>query len=252
MSERNFLTWIGFKGEAEPASAPAENAAERIRQLEAQLADLRSRRDLTTLSEEEFEILATETATTIIKSAQHREAKAIETANKLRSESEKSAKATLAGAESKASQIVAQAEARGRKFVANSESQAAEIEAAAQRTAAGLISAAEKEVAAQLGSSRKESERLISDATAEVAKYREWLATAVEEAERLYRVQNQSLAAAEQGIAASRAKLTSSFGKLAELQATVQSDLNENGQPVTNQFNKAEAEPVRRSTAPRK
>ncbi|MEI6649661.1 MAG: hypothetical protein WCO08_08505 [Actinomycetes bacterium] len=242
MSERNFLSWIGFKGEEENTSAPSENAAERIRQLESQLADLRSRRDLTTLSEEEFEILATETATTIIKSAQHREAKATEIAQKVKTESEKSAKTVLASAEAKATQIVAQAEAKGRKFVANMEAQAAQIQSSAESNAEGLVSAAKREVSNLMATSRREADQLIADANAEVAKYREWLATAVEEADRLYRVQNQSLAIAEQGIAASRAKLTSSFEKLAGLQASVKSELNENGQPITNVFKKAAIE----------
>ena len=42
MSEKNgFLNWVGFKGEE--ASAPvASGSVDRIRELEAQLADLRS------------------------------------------------------------------------------------------------------------------------------------------------------------------------------------------------------------------
>ena len=76
MAEKNFLSWVGFKGEDQNKPAPAQNALERIRDLESQLNDLRSRKDITGLSREEFEILATETAMSIIKSAQQREAKA--------------------------------------------------------------------------------------------------------------------------------------------------------------------------------
>ena len=39
MAEKKFRSWVGFKEEA--AAAPTENAVERIRQLETQLADLR-------------------------------------------------------------------------------------------------------------------------------------------------------------------------------------------------------------------
>ncbi len=70
--KKNFLNWVGFK-ESESA---APSSVDRIRELETQLNDLRSRRDITTLSKEEFEILATETAMSMIKSAQSREAKA--------------------------------------------------------------------------------------------------------------------------------------------------------------------------------
>ena len=58
MAEKNFLSWVGFKGEDESKHAPTQNALERIRELETQLNDLRSRRDITGLSREEFEILA--------------------------------------------------------------------------------------------------------------------------------------------------------------------------------------------------
>ena len=68
MAEKNFLSWVGFKSEVEDKSAPTQNALERIRELESQLNDLRSRRDITGLSREEFEILATETAMSMIKS----------------------------------------------------------------------------------------------------------------------------------------------------------------------------------------
>ena len=66
MAEKNFLSWVGFKGDEDPqnkgaAAAPGSQGLERIRELESQLNDLRSRRDITALSKEEFEILATET-----------------------------------------------------------------------------------------------------------------------------------------------------------------------------------------------
>ena len=44
MGEKNsFLSWVGFKGE-EPVEP---NSVDRIRELENQLSDLRSRRDIT-------------------------------------------------------------------------------------------------------------------------------------------------------------------------------------------------------------
>ena len=74
MAEKKFRSWVGFREEED--RAPIANPVDRIRELESQLADLRSRRDITGLSREEFEILATETAMSMIKSAQAREAKA--------------------------------------------------------------------------------------------------------------------------------------------------------------------------------
>ena len=37
MAEKNFLSWVGFKGEDESKPAPTQNALERIRELENQL-----------------------------------------------------------------------------------------------------------------------------------------------------------------------------------------------------------------------
>ena len=64
MADKNsFLGWVGFKGEDDQG----QSSVDRIRELEAALADLKSRRDITSLSKEEFEILATETAMSMIR-----------------------------------------------------------------------------------------------------------------------------------------------------------------------------------------
>ncbi len=67
MADKNFLSWVGFKGEEEGANKPNLTAGsaslDRIRELESQLNDLRSRRDITSLSKEEFEILQTTSRT---------------------------------------------------------------------------------------------------------------------------------------------------------------------------------------------
>jgi hypothetical protein len=88
MAKKGIRSWIGYE---EKEAAPSENAVDRIRQLEAQIADLRSRRDLTNLSKEEFEILATETAMSLIKTAQQRESRAIAAAKKLLEEAQTTA-----------------------------------------------------------------------------------------------------------------------------------------------------------------
>ena len=95
MADKNFLSWVGFKGEDESKPAPTQNALERIRELENQLNDLRSRKDITGLSREEFEILATETAMSMIKSAQQREARANTAAQKIVSETNRNTKEKL-------------------------------------------------------------------------------------------------------------------------------------------------------------
>lgn len=237
MSEKNFLSWVGFKSEdktlttSTSASAPTTNAIERIRELESQLNDLRSRRDITALSKEEFEILATETAMSIIKTAQQREAKASTTAEKVLSESQRSARSALEAAEAKAKATLSQAESRGRKYIEAAESDASDLISNAENEAEELISTKKREGSSITSSAKRDADRLVLEATTEVAEYRQWLSGVITEAERLYRIQTQSLDAAESAIAQSRNRLESAFTRLAELQKSVQAAINPDGTP---------------------
>ena len=223
MAEKNsFLNWVGFKGEE--SSQP--NSVDRIRELEAQLNDLRSRRDITTLSKEEFEILATETAMTMIKSAQLREAKAQAAADRLVTETNRAAKDALENAEQKARSVLSGAETRGRKYLQAAETEAEELVAKAEVEAETLFENKKREISAMAIAARREGERIITEATSEVGGYRQWLASVISEAERLYKVQTQSLDQAESAIQQSRARLQSSFERLAQLQDQVLQNLN--------------------------
>jgi hypothetical protein len=223
MAEKNsFLNWVGFKGEE--SSQP--NSVDRIRELEAQLNDLRSRRDITTLSKEEFEILATETAMTMIKSAQLREAKAQAAADRLVTETNRASKDALESAEQKARSVLAGAETRGRKYLQAAESEAEEMVAKAEVEAETLFENKKREVTALATAARREGERIITEATSEVGSYRQWLASVIYEAERLYKIQTQSLDQAESAIQQSRARLQSSFERLEQLQDQVLQNLN--------------------------
>jgi cell division septum initiation protein DivIVA len=237
MSEKNFLSWVGYKGEEEVA-APSANAVERIRQLEAQIAELRSRRDITALTKEEFEVLATETAMSMIKTAQSRESKALAIAKKAMEESTSSAKALLEGAEAKAKSVLAGAESRGRKYLEAAESQAEELRSEAERNVTALVESKKREAGALLSSAKREAERIITDATSEIAHYRTWLGTAITEAERLYRIQVQSLAAAEQAIGQSRARLQGAFEKLTGLQSAIDNNLTADNRPRSRDFDR--------------
>ena len=223
MAEKNsFLNWVGFKGE----ESNQPNSVDRIRELEAQLNDLRSRRDITTLSKEEFEILATETAMTMIKSAQLREAKAQAAADRLVTETNRAAKDALESAEQKARAVLSGAETRGRKYLQAAETEAEEMVAKAEVEAESLFESKKREVTAMATAARREGERIITEATSEVGNYRQWLASVISEAERLYKVQTQSLDQAESAIQQSRARLQSSFERLAQLQEQVLQNLN--------------------------
>ena len=166
MAEKNsFLNWVGFKGEE--SSQP--NSVDRIRELEAQLNDLRSRRDITTQSKEEFEILATETAMTMIKSAQLREAKAQAAADRLVTETNRAAKDALENAEQKARSVLSSAETRGRKYLQAAETEAEEMVAKAELEAETLFENKKREISTLATAARREGERIITEATSEVA-----------------------------------------------------------------------------------
>ena len=223
MAEKNsFLNWVGFKGE----ESNQPTSVDRIRELEAQLNDLRSRRDITTLTKEEFEILATETAMTMIKSAQLREAKAQAAADRLVTETNRAAKDAIESAEQKARSVLSSAETRGRKFLQTAESEAEDMVAKAEVEAENLFESKKREISAMATAARREGERIITEATDEVGNYRQWLASVISEAERLYKVQTQSLDQAESAIQQSRSRLQSSFERLAQLQEQVLSNLN--------------------------
>jgi cell division septum initiation protein DivIVA len=238
MAEKNFRNWVGFREEAD--REPVANPVDRIRDLESQLADLRSRRDITGLSREEFEILATETAMSMIKSAQAREAKASAAANRVISESSRTANDTLEGAENKARSILAGAETRGRKYISAAELEAAELIRDASREAASVADAKVREAdaivdgkrrdaAALATAARREAERVISEATENVNEYRAWLADIITESERLYRSQTQALSAAEAAIAQSRERLDAAFARLSKMGDLVASAINADG-----------------------
>ena len=236
MAEKNFLSWVGFKGEDESKPAPTQNALERIRELENQLNDLRSRRDITGLSREEFEILATETAMTMIKSAQQREAKANAAAQRIISETNRSTKEKLEAAESKAKNILSSAESRGRKYISAAENDAADLILTAEGKADELLNQSAREAAQLTAAAKRDAQKLISDAAKNIVDYRSWLSSAISEAERLHRAQNSSLNAAEQAIAESRQKLKHAFDRLSQLQADINANLDVDSKPVGKVF----------------
>ena len=236
MADKNFLSWVGFKGDEDPQVKPnlaaGSQGLERIRELESQLNDLRSRRDITALSKEEFEILATETAMSMIRTAQQREAKANSSADRILNESKKNAAAAIDAAESKARSTLSAAETRGRKYIEAAEADAADIVSKAETDAEELINLRRREANAVTASAKKEAERLVLTATTEVSEYRNWLSGVIAEAERLYRIQSQSLDSAESAISQSRQKLESAFNRLQDLHKEVTGAIRPDGTPT--------------------
>lgn len=234
MAESKFRSWVGFKEEA--VAVPTENAVERIRQLETQLADLRSRRDITSLSKEEFEILAGETAMSLIKTAQQRESRATNSAAQMVAEATRVTKERLESSESKAKAILAGAESRGRKYISAAESEAEELREKATRSAEQLLTESRREANALSGAAKREAEKIISEATVAVGEFRSWLTSAISESERLYRIQIQSLNSAEQAIVETRGRLKQAFERLAALQGDIDANIDSENRPVEKTF----------------
>lgn len=204
---------------------------ERIRELESQLNELRSRRDITALNKEEFEILATETAMTLIKTAQQRESKANAASQRILAESQRVAKETLDGAESKARNLLNQAEIRGRRLIDAAEADAKDVIIDAENKGQEVLNQKKREASALTSAARREAETLLLETTSEVSQFRIWLGDVLETAEKLYRVQLQSLDAAASSISQTRSKLDSSFSKLSEFYNKVESSIDNDGKP---------------------
>lgn len=254
MAEKNFLSWLGFKDES--TSAPSQSSSgmaprsssvsvnggatfERIRELEAELADLRARRDITGLTQEEFEILATETAISLIKTAQAREARAVLAADRAVSEAQRVAKQLTESTESKARTVLQSAESRGRKYLESAQQEAKEAIEKATKLAQDLLDSKHREASTITSTAKREADRTISEATTDIANFKNWLLGAVEESERMQKLQHQTLAAAEEGIRMTRARLASTSEKLSELGSEIESALDESHRPKAREFTRA-------------
>ena len=250
MAEKGLRSWLGYKEVKE--SAPSENAVDRIRQLEAQLADLRSRKDITSLSKEEFEILATETAMSLIKTAQQREARALASAQRVVNEANASIKDKLESAESKAKSILSGAESRGRKYLQAAEEEAAELKEQVAREAESILQTSKREASALASAGRREAEKLIAEATGEISNFCTWLTNAISESERLYRIQTQSLHAAEQAIVETKSKLAHAFDRLSGLQSSIDASLSETNRPIKESLDTPKGGKTKSKSAPKK
>ena len=267
MAEKNFLSWLGFKDQTDSvsagradgknagssaASSASPQSLDRIRQLEAELADLRARRDITSLTREEFEILATETAMTLIKTAQAREARAIATAERALGEAARAAKQMTDTAESKAHAALQSAEGRGRKYLEAAEREAKEAIASAIQSAKDLLEAKNREASSITSAARREADRAITEATGDIANYRSWLSGAVAESQRLQKIHNQALTAAEEAVRQTRTKITSAFERLTELGETIESALDDHNRPTQEEIARVASQSASKVTAVKK
>ena len=139
-TKRRVLDWIGLKKEeVVPASSSAEELIERIKQLQQENAELKTRKDLQDLAPAEIEALAAETAVSILKTVHVREAEAKAAANELLESSAKKATAALTSAEKR----LADASAVADKTILDAQKAATDTIESATKKAASLVAEAE-------------------------------------------------------------------------------------------------------------
>jgi predicted secreted protein len=93
-----------------------------------------------------------------------------------------------------------------------------------------------REANALSAAAKREAEKTISEATVAVGEFRSWLTSAISESERLYRIQTQSLNAAEQAIGETRSRLKQAFERLAALQGDIDANIDADNRPVEKSF----------------
>lgn len=238
--------WMGFKADQENAAAAESEVGgslARIRELESQLAELRSRRDITSLSKEEFEILATETAMSLIRTAQQREKSANLSIERILTEGKRAAQSAIEVAESKAKAILSGAENKGRRLLEAAENDAKDLLHEAEEKSEEILNIKRREAMAVTSTARKEAEQMIAAAMSDVSSYREWLGGVVTEAERHYKVQISSLEAASSAIVQSRTRLDAAWNRLTEISSAVERSLDESGKPRISRMENPTGEP---------
>jgi hypothetical protein len=102
-----------------------------------------------------------------------------------------------------------------------------------------MLATKKREAGAITTAAKHEAESLIVEATSNIGEYRTWLTSAVAESERLYKIQTQSLSAAQQAIEQSRQRLAHAFDRLAALNADIDSNLDSENKPTTKEFTRA-------------
>lgn len=176
--KKGLLDWIGYKKDvAIQLPTTLDEMLAYVQKLEAELEELRNRKDFAELSERELEALAAETAVQILSTVHQREAEAKKLAEKIIEDAEKQAEKIIQAAQKKSDSL----ESDVATALKSADRQAAQITKTAQDAASQVVAKAESEVAKL----RKDAE---ADAKAIVE-------AANEEAQKLQKNLNQQLGA---------------------------------------------------------
>ncbi len=143
-AKKSILDWIGYKRDVatQLPSTPDELLAY-IQKLEAEIEDLRARKDFAQMSEQEIEALAAETAVQILTTVHQREEEAKKLAEKIIQDAETQANKILQVAQKKADTLESDVAAT----LKTADKQATQINKTAQDTATQSIAQAEADAA---------------------------------------------------------------------------------------------------------
>lgn len=143
-AKKSILDWIGYKRDVatQLPSTPDELLAY-IQKLEAEIEDLRARKDFAQMSEQEIEALAAETAVQILTTVHQREEEAKKLAEKIIQDAETQASKILQVAQKKADALESDVAAT----LKTADKQATQINKTAQDTATQSIAQAEADAA---------------------------------------------------------------------------------------------------------
>ena len=120
-----------------------------------------------------------------------------------------------------------------------------------------MLASRKREASTVVTNAKREADRLVQGAAGEITAYRTWLSQVISEAERLYRIQTQSLDAAQSAIKQSRERLDTAYRRLSEFEKQVNDVVGADGRLTSTTKVSAPTEAainatVKSSSAPKK
>lgn len=221
--------------ESTPAqpSAAAAPAGPDVKQLMAELSELRKRKELSSLTADEIEILASTTAAAMIAAAHKRQAEASAAVEQAVAEAKRRATQVLAEAEAK----LAAAETALQSAAGEAQRQAQAVLSSAQQQAKHIVEAAQAETIAMrtelqtrladvagererlLAAAKREADDLRAKAQAAAAEHAEWLRKQIDSATRIQQGVSERLESVAAALSAHRETVTTSLTALLGLTA---------------------------------
>ena len=207
---------------------PAAPSGPDPKQLIAELNELRKRKDLSALTADEIEILASSTAAAMIAAAHKRQAEATAAVENAVAEAKRRASAVLAEAEAKLATATStverateEAQRQGQAIVAKAQEQARALVSAAEAETAGIraeLQARLADVAGErdrlLAAAQREADDLRAKAQAAAAEHEQWLRTQIDSATRIQQGVSERLESVASALSSHRETVVASLTAL--------------------------------------